>query len=89
MIIEATRKNGKKETVTNYTIENGNNLKVDQTKVDISYEGKKVEQKITVIPNPLVEIKINKSPNKTNYVEGQNFDKTGMVIQLLKFLIIQ
>ncbi len=80
MIIEATRKNGKKETVTNYTIENGNNLKVDQTKVDISYEGKKVEQKITVIPNPLVEIKINKSPNKTNYVEGQNFDKTGMVI---------
>lgn len=80
MEIEATRKNGNKEIVTDYTIENGNNLKVDQTKVTISYEDKTVEQEITVIPNPLVEIKVDKAPNKTNYVVGQNFDKTGMVI---------
>lgn len=80
MVVEATRKNGNKETVTNYTIENGNNLKVDQTKVTISYEDKTVEQEITVIPNPLIEIKVDKAPNKTNYVIGQNFDKTGMVI---------
>ena len=80
MVIEATRKNGSKETVTNYTIEDGNNLKVDQTKVTISYEDKTVEQDITVIPNPLMEIKVDKAPNKTNYVVGQNFDKTGMVI---------
>lgn len=80
MVIEATRKNGNKEIVTDYTIENGNNLKVDQTKVTISYEGKTVEQEVTVIPNPLIEIKVDKAPNKTNYVVGQNFDKTGMVI---------
>lgn len=80
MVIEATRKSGSKETVTNYTIEDGNNLKVDQTKVTISYEDKTVEQEITVIPNPLVEIKVDKAPNKTNYVVGQNFDKTGMII---------
>ena len=80
MVIEATRKNGSKETVTNYTIKDGNNLKVDQTKVTISYEDKTVEQDITVIPNPLMEIKVDKAPNKTNYVVGQNFDKTGMVI---------
>lgn len=80
MVIEATRKNGNKEIVTDYTIENGNNLKVEQTKVTISYEDKTVEQGITVIPNPLMEIKVDKAPNKTNYVVGQNFDKTGMVI---------
>ena len=80
MVIEATRKNGTKEIVTEYTIENGNNVKVDQTSIIISYEGKTVEQTITVIPNPLEEIKVNKAPNKTNYVVGQNFDKTGMVI---------
>lgn len=80
MVIEATRKNGSKETVTNYTIEDGKNLKVDQTKVTVSYEDKIVEQEITVIPNPLIEIKTDKAPNKTNYVVGQNFDKTGMVI---------
>lgn len=80
MVIEATRKNGNKEIVTDYTIEDGNNLKVDQTKVTISYEDKTVEQDITVIPNPLIEIKVDKAPNKTNYVVGQNFDKTGMII---------
>ena len=80
MIVEATRKKGNKEIVTNYTIENGNNLKVDQTEVTISYEGKTVKQDITVIPNPLIEIKIDKAPDKTNYVVGQNFDKTGMTV---------
>lgn len=80
MVVEATRKNGNTEVVTDYTIENGNNLSSDQTKVIISYEGKTVEQQITVISNPLIEIKVNKAPNKTNYVVGQNFDKTGMII---------
>ncbi len=80
IVIEATRKNGSKEIVTDYIIENGNNLEVGQTKVIISYEDKIVEQEISVIPNPLIEIKVDKVPNKTNYIVGQNFDKTGMVI---------
>jgi len=80
MVVEATRKNGSKEIITDYTIENGNNLKLDQTTVIISYEGKSVEQRITIIPNALLEIKIDKAPNKTNYVVGQNFDKTGMKV---------
>lgn len=80
MVIEAIRKNGEREIVTDYKIQNGNNLKADQTKVTIFYEGKTVEQKITVISNSLVEIKVDKAPNKTNYIIGQDFDKTGMVI---------
>ena len=80
MIIEATRKNGSKEIITDYIIEDGNNLKNDQKTITISYEGKKVKQEIMVIPNKLLEIKVYKAPNKIDYIVGQDFDKTGMII---------
>ena len=80
MVIEATYKDGTTKEVTDYIIENGNNVKANQTSITISYEGKTAEQPITVIPNPLVEIKITKEPNKTTYVVGQDFDKTGMIV---------
>ena len=80
MVIEATFKDGTTKEVTDYTITNGNNLKVDQTEVTISYGEKTVNQTITVIPNPLIEINVTKAPNKTKYVVGQDFDKTGMII---------
>lgn len=80
MIIEATYKDGTTKEITDYTITNGNNLKANQTEVTISYGEKTVNQKITVIPNPLIEINITKAPNKTKYVVGQNFDKTGMIV---------
>lgn len=80
MVIEATYKDGTTKTVDNYTISDGDNLKTDQTKVNISYEEKTVQQPITVIPNPLMEIKVTKAPDKIKYVVGQNFDKTGIVI---------
>lgn len=80
MIIEATFKDGSTRTISNYTIENGNNLKNNQTTVKISYDGKTVEQPISVTPNLLLEIKITKAPNKTKYIAGQNFDKTGMIV---------
>ena len=80
MIIEATYKNGNKQEISDYTITNGNNLKANQTKVTITYKEKSIEQEITVTPNPLLNIKITKEPNKKQYVEGQNFDKTGMIV---------
>lgn len=80
MVVEATFKDGTTKDVTDYTIENGTNLKANQTQVTISYGEKSIEQIITVTPNPLIEIKVNKAPDKTKYVVGQNFDKTGMVI---------
>lgn len=80
MVIEATYKDGTTKTITDYTIQDGNNLKSNQTKVTISYEDKLVEQPIIVTPNPLIEIKVTKAPNKTTYIVGQNFDKTGMVV---------
>lgn len=80
MVIEATYKNGSTKTISDYTISDGNNLKVNQNQITISYENIKVTQPISVTPNALVEIKIQKAPNKTKYVVGQNFDKAGMVI---------
>ena len=80
MIIEVTYKDGTTKEVTDYTITNGTNLKANQTEVTISYGEKTVNQKITVTPNPLIEINITKAPNKTKYVVGQNFDKTGMIV---------
>lgn len=80
MVIEATYKNGTTKTISDYTIENGNNLDPEQTSVTIVYDGQKTEQSIKVTPNPLIELRISKAPNKQKYVVGQNFDKTGMVI---------
>lgn len=80
MKVVATYKNGTSKEITDYTIEDGNNLKLNQTEIIISYDGKTVKQVITVAPNPLMEIKITKEPNKITYVIGQDFDRTGMVI---------
>lgn len=80
MTIKATFKDGSTKTITDYTIENGNNLKGNQTQVTISYDGQSVPQTITVTPNPLVKIEISKTPDKTKYVVGQNFDKSGMIV---------
>ncbi len=81
MVIEATFKNGTTKTITDYTVENGNNLKVNQDPVTISYGGKSIAlNNITVIQNSLLEIRIAEEPNKTKYIVGQNFDKTGMKV---------
>lgn len=82
MVVKAIYKDGtsKEVSLSEYTIEDGNNLKAEQTHVTISYEGQTVTQDITVTPNPLVEINITKAPNKTSYVVGQNFDPEGMVV---------
>lgn len=80
MVIEATFKDGTKKTITDYKVENGNNLKTTQTEIKISYGEKTVSQPITVIPNPLVGISITTAPKKIKYGVGENFDKTGMVV---------
>ena len=46
MLINAIYQNGYKEEITDYTIENGTNLKVDQKTVIIKYGDKIVTQNI-------------------------------------------
>ena len=70
----------RKEDVTEYTIENGENLKLGQTEIIINYRGKEASQAITVKKNSLSKIEVKTPPTKTTYFEGEDFDKTGMVI---------
>lgn len=80
MVIEATYADGTIKEISDYTITNGNNLKSGQTEITITYQDKTITQTIQVTSNPLIEIQVSKEPNKTSYVAGQDFDKTGMVI---------
>ena len=80
MVVEATYKDGSTKAITNYTIDDGNNLNIDQTYITISYNGQTIQQAITVVSNPLIEISITYPPSKTEYIVGQNFDKTGMIV---------
>ena len=80
MVVEATYANGTTKEISDYTITNGNNLKPEQKEIIINYQDKTITQSIQVTSNPLIEIHVSKEPNKTSYVVGQNFDKTGMII---------
>ena len=80
MEIEVTYKDGTIETITDYEIEDGYNLKGNQTEVTISYKDKIITQSVTVHKNPLLSIEITKTPDKVGYIVGQDFDKTGMVV---------
>lgn len=80
MVVEAEYKDGSTKVITDYKIEDGTDLKNGQQTVTISYEGQTVTQPITVEPNLLERIEIKKAPDKTKYVVGQDFDKTGMVV---------
>ena len=80
MVVEAKFKDGTTKTITDYKIENGNALKLNQASVTISYDSLTVTQTITVEANPLISISVTKEPTKTKYIVGQDFDKTGMVI---------
>lgn len=81
MVIEATYKDGSTVLVTDYKIQHGKNLKNGQTTVTIEYEGKTTIQPITVKLNTVEKIEIKQNPDKVKYVVGQNFDKSGMIVE--------
>ena len=87
MKIEATYDDGTTEEINNYQVTNGSNLKLGQTSVTISYTEngvtKTVEQPITVNRKTITitSIRVKQEPNKKVYIEGQNFESTGMKIE--------
>ena len=74
------------EEITDYTITDGNNLTVGKETVEISYTDsetgvtKTTTLPITVVAKELSSIAITNEPTKKSYIEGENFDKTGMVV---------
>lgn len=72
------------EEVFDYIVEDGENIKLGQKSVTIRYtennRSATTTTPITVTAKQLEKIEITNEPNKTTYVEGENFDTTGMII---------
>lgn len=83
MVVRADFEDGTSKEVSDYKILDGTNLKNGQTEVTVQYGDETVTQEITVIENNVVELEIVTPPTKTEYIVGQNFDKTGMVVKAI------
>ena len=83
MIVTGVFEDGSEYQITDYTIENGNNLKKDQTYITIKYETKTINQTITVEDKTITEIEINKKPLKLQYIQNkEELDLTGGVLKI-------
>ena len=87
MVVTAVYSDNSKETVTDYTYTPTGSLTKNDTKIKITYKDKTATVTITVkektppvVEKTLERIEITKNPNKTEYEEGEKFDKTGMVV---------
>ena len=87
MVVTAIYSDSSKETVTDYTYMPTGSLTKNDTKITITYKDKTATVTITVkektppvVEKTLERIEITKNPNKTEYEEGEKFDKTGMVV---------
>lgn len=82
MVVSAVYNDGEKKQITDYKIENGENLKAGQTSVKITYQGKSVEQEIKVEEKTIESISIGSLPTKTEYVQNkESLDLTGGTIK--------
>ena len=63
------------------TIDPNGELSKNDTKVTVTCSGKSVDQNITVTSKELEKIEVVSPPNKVNYMEGENFDPTGLKIK--------
>ena len=82
--IIAIYNSGEEIPITGYTIEPNRPLEVGDDKIKITYEENgetvTIEIPITVRGKNLERIEITKAPDKTEYVEGESFDPTGMEV---------
>ena len=86
MVVEVTYTDGTKEIITGYKIVNGDSLTSDgQDSVKLEYTENSItiETEVSIIVNKVPEsIKITKEPDKTEYNPGEDFDRTGMVVEI-------
>ncbi len=81
MVITATYNDGSTSTITDYVVDE-NGLTAGTDKVYVTYDGVYTTVPVTVNESKITGIKVIKNPTKTAYVEGQDFDTTGMVVQV-------
>ena len=79
VVVTATYLDGTTKTITDYTVQDGNNLPTGKASVIISYTEDGVTKTTSVpisVVNPLVSIAVTTPPNKTVYNHGDTFNKT-------------
>ena len=83
MIVKATYTNGTVKEITDYEIQDGNDLAEGQETVTISYEGQTITQDITVVAKAITQVSIKTAPTKTKYIQNkEELDLTGGVIEV-------
>lgn len=80
MVIEAIYSNGKTKIITDYTISSNKNLSVNQNSVKITYLNQSLNVPISVEKNTVSDLYITSGAKKTSYIEGEDFDSSGMVV---------
>ena len=79
MIVTATYDNGDTVVISGYTIDKTMLATTDKA-VTVTYNSKTCTTPITVNEKSLQSIVVTKAPTKTTYIEGNDFDPTGMVV---------
>lgn len=82
MVVTAYYNNGQEREIDGYDIVNGTNLKANQTSVTIKYQDKSYELPIIVQENSVTNIEIKNPPANLVYKAGDDFDSTGMIIEV-------
>ena len=79
MIVTAYYDNGTSETVTDFTLSGYDSTPGAKT-ITVTYGGKTTSFEVTVTAKSLTYIAVTKQPDKTTYLEGDAFDRTGLEI---------
>lgn len=79
MVVTATYDNGFTKEITNYTVGSLTDAVGNQA-VSVTFEGVTTYATVNVIEKILKSIVITSLPNKTNYIEDEDFDTTGMIV---------
>ena len=79
LVVEATYDNGEIHEVKDYTIGELPSVSGMGT-ITVYYQNKEAYIPVTMIDRVVESISIGSLPKKTTYIEGENFDKTGLVV---------
>lgn len=83
MVIKGNLANGDKIDITEYLIQDGTNLTLEQTGVTISYNGFTITQPIEVVKNTIESIVVTTAPKTIEYYAGESFDATDMIVEAI------
>ena len=80
MVVKANYNNVFEEEITDYRLSGTTLNKVGESKITVLYEGMTATFNVTVVEKKLVRITVT-PPTKTEYIAGEAFDATGMVVK--------